>query len=109
LDGYNYAGLDDDRWLSFAQLFGPSYRIITRLSSKPLMIGETSSSDLGGSKAQWILGMGSALAHQFTRVRVLVWFQRVKETDWRISSSPQALAAFRRVVRSPLFTLSGRR
>jgi hypothetical protein len=36
-------------------------------------------------------------------VRALVWFQRIKETDWRINSSPSSLAAFRAILASPLF------
>lgn len=104
LDGYNYGAVHSDVWLTFARIFGPPYSLVSRLTSKPMMIAETSSSDQGGSKAEWILGMGQALASNFTRVRAIVWFQRVKEADWRINSSPQALVAFRTLVRSPLFT-----
>lgn len=107
LDGYNYASIDNDPWMSFAQIFGASYRILTHLTSKPMMIGETASTEDGGSKAQWITQMGHSLATQFRRVRVVVWFQRVKETDWRINSSASSLRAFRALVRSPLFHESG--
>jgi hypothetical protein len=41
------------------------------------------------------------------RVRVLVWFDRVKETDWRIDSSTGALEAFRRLVATPPFVGTG--
>ena len=49
-----------------------------------MMIGETASTEDGGSKARWVTAMGHALSAQFPRVRALIWFQRVKETDWRI-------------------------
>ena len=100
LDGYNYSSVDNVPWMSFKQLFGGSYAVMSRLSDRPLMIGETGCASVGGDKAQWIIGMGRALATQFRRVRALIWFQRVKETDWRVNSSPESLAAFRRVVSS---------
>jgi hypothetical protein len=102
LDGYNYAAVDGIRWYSFKQIFGASYRILSHLTAKPMMVGETGSTELGGSKAAWIRGMGQSLATTFKHVRALVWFQRIKETDWRINSSPSSLAAFRAVVASPL-------
>jgi hypothetical protein len=109
LDGYNYSSVDHVPWKTFGQVFGPSYAILTRMTSKPVMIGETASAGMGGSKAQWIRGMGRALVSDFPRVRALVWFQRVKETDWRINSSPGSLGAFRALVRSRLFSLNSER
>jgi hypothetical protein len=103
LDGYNYGPVDGDPWMTFDQIFGPSYAVLTRMTAKPVMIGETASTELGGSKAQWISGMGRVLVSDFPRVRGLIWFQRIKETDWRINSSPESLAAFRALARSPLF------
>jgi hypothetical protein len=38
---------------------------------------------------------------------VLVWFDRAKETDWRINSSTGSLEAFRRLVRGPPFAGAG--
>ena len=104
LDGYNYASIDNDVWLQFAQIFGPSYRILTRLTNKPVMIGETASTEDGGSKAQWISDLGPELRTQLPRVRALVWFQRYKETDWRINSSASSLRAFRALMHSPPFS-----
>ena len=104
LDGYNYASGDKVPWMQFSQIFGPSYRILTQTSDKPVMIGETASTEDGGRKARWISEMGHALANRFTRVRALVWFDRVKETDWRINSSSSSLQAFRTLMRSPPFS-----
>jgi hypothetical protein len=85
-------------------VFAASYKIITRLTRRPLMIAETSSAEQGGSKAAWIRAIGPTLRRNFKRVRLLVWFQRVKETDWRIDSSLASLAAFRHLVHSPPFS-----
>ncbi|HEY2771486.1 MAG TPA: glycosyl hydrolase [Solirubrobacteraceae bacterium] len=104
LDGYNYAGLIGSPWRSFGDVFGSSYRRLTRLAPKPVMIAETATSALGGNKAAWILSMAAALRSKFRKVRVLVWFDRDKETDWRVESSPESLAAFRAILASGLFS-----
>jgi hypothetical protein len=36
-------------------------------------------------------------------IRALVWFNRVKEHDWRVNSSTSAKIAFRSLVNSSLF------
>ena len=105
LDGYNGGtALLWGGWLSVSQLFGPSYGVLTALTSKPVMIGETASAEAGGDKAAWITqGLLTDLPAQFPAVRAMVWFDGVKETDWRVNSSPAALAAFRQVAASPLY------
>jgi hypothetical protein len=104
LDGYNYAAVDHIRWYSFKRIFAGSYTTLSHLSDKPMMIGETASADGGGNKAAWISGMGKALARRFHRIRALVWFDRVKETNWKVDSTRASLLAFRRVVHSFPFT-----
>jgi hypothetical protein len=104
LDGYNFAAVDGTPWRQFQQIFGPSYRILTSLTEKPVMIAETASTETGGSKAQWILNMGRSLLTSMPRVRLLVWFDRIKETNWSIDSSPSSLAAFREAMSSAPFT-----
>ncbi len=106
LDGYNWGPVHAAPWLSFAQVFEPSYLAMTALTRKPVLITETASTELGGSKAQWIGGIPSTLATLMPRVRALVWFDVDKETDWQLNSSPSSLAAFRHVIRSG--ALSGR-
>ncbi len=103
LDGYNYGAVDRVPWLSFSQIFAPSYAILERLTNKPVMIAETGSTEIGGSKANWIRQIGPALRSSLPRVHALIWFQRVKQTDWRVNSSRSALAAFRKLVASPPF------
>jgi Glycosyl hydrolase family 26 len=103
LDGYNQASVDDVQWRSFAQVFGHSYDVLRSLTKKPVMIAETASTEQGGSKSQWILEMGRSLPKRFPAVRILVWFDRLKETNWTINSSPSSLAAFRAVMRRAPF------
>ncbi len=54
LDGYNFAAVHDVSWMSFTQLFQQSYQQLTALTSKPVMITETASTEAGGNKAGWI-------------------------------------------------------
>lgn len=105
LDGYNFGASQSwSHWESFAEVFGPSYDSVTRIASKPMLIGETASSELGGEKATWITqGLLADAPYRFPRLRAVVWFDENKETDWRINSSPASLAAFRTVAASPIY------
>jgi beta-mannanase len=96
LDGYNWGNrLSGGVWQDFTEIFSAGYDTLTSLSDKPVMIAETASAEEGGSKAEWIRGMARALPSRFPRIETLVWFDTDKERDWRISSSPRSLEAFR--------------
>ncbi len=95
LDGYNWGSVRPEiGWKSFAQIFLPSVRAMTALTTRPLYIGEVASTQRGGNKAQWIADMFVTLAH-WPQIRGFVWFNWNKETDWRLNSSTQSLDAFR--------------
>ena len=52
LDGYNWGTSGAaPTWQRLAQVFSSSYKPITQLSAKPVIIAETSSSETGGDKA----------------------------------------------------------
>jgi hypothetical protein len=105
LDGYNYGPSLGDPWTSLLNVFQGSYKAITALTSKPLMIAETASAEAGGSKASWIIrAFLTDIPNSLPRVRAVVWFNRVKETDWRVNSSAASLAAWKMVVASPLYS-----
>jgi hypothetical protein len=104
LDGYNWGPVKDSPWLTFAQIFRPSYEALTRLTSKPIFITETASTELGGNKAAWITGIQAALASSMPRVRALIWFDLSKETNWTVNSSTSSLHAFQALAQSGTFT-----
>jgi hypothetical protein len=109
LDGYNWGasqpGDPYKHWLSFADIFGPSYDALTALTSKPVMIAEVASTELGGDKAAWMThGLLTDLPARFPRVRMVIWFDENKETDWRVDSSATSLASYRAIARAPLYT-----
>jgi len=104
LDGYNWGLVHKSSWMTFGQVFQSSYDAMTRLTSRPLMITETASTELGGSKAAWISEIPRTLSTGMPRVHALVWFDVEKETDWSFASSPSSLSAFRELVGSGAFT-----
>jgi beta-mannanase len=103
LDGYNN-GSQLGYWQSFTSVFAKSYSELTGLTDKPMMIAETASAEQGGSKAAWIESIPQVIAATMPRVRALIWFDRDKETDWRVNSSASSLAAFQGVVQSGFFS-----
>jgi Glycosyl hydrolase family 26 len=101
LDGYNWGTSKGwNGWQSLYDTFKGSVDKIAALTSKPLMIAETASTELGGDKAAWITTGFASLLTALPRVRAVVWFDKKKETDWRVASSTQSLNAFRAVATS---------
>jgi hypothetical protein len=100
LDGYNWGSLD--AWQTYSQVFGPSYDVLCALDpAKPVMIAETASTESGGNKATWITSAFTReIPARTPRVKIVVWFDVNKETDWRVESSAQSLDAFRGVATS---------
>ena len=99
-------------WRSFAQLFDGSYRMVTAICDKPMMIAELGVTEQGAprgqSKAQWIASAFlQEIPNRYPRVKLVNYFFRDKtdmgESNFRFDSSPAALSAFRRVVASPLY------
>jgi beta-mannanase len=101
LSNYNWGNYHRDgfatQWTTFSALFDDSIRQLAAISTRPLWIAETGSSDKGGDKAGWI---ADALAQVSRRTDIagLMWFDQVDEgadVDWRIESQPAATAAWR--------------
>jgi hypothetical protein len=110
LDGYNKGG---SQWISFSSIFGTSYnRLLQVAPTKPIMIGETSSEENGGSKASWITNALSSLPSSFPQIKALVWFNwRITENGyswpWQIESSSSAQTAFANAIASPYYNTGG--
>lgn len=95
LDGYNWGtSRDDEQWRSPEEIFGLGLEQVGQLSpDKPILIGETASAEMGGSKAEWITELVAYLAAQ-PQVEGFVWFDYQKEAPWRITSSEASRRAF---------------
>jgi hypothetical protein len=102
IDAYNF----DQPWLTFDQLVGPTYQEITATlaPSKPMIVGETASTESGGSKAGWITAMFSDLQNNYPRIRGVLWMENnVDGDDWPIESSASATAAFAAGISNPRY------
>jgi mannan endo-1,4-beta-mannosidase len=108
LDGYNWGSNNGGSWQSAQEVFGASYAAVTQMSSKPVIITETSSSEAGGDKAAWIRNaFMTEIPQKFPRVSAVVWFDRSQEDDWRINSSQSSLEAYRAVVNCSIYGGTG--
>jgi hypothetical protein len=105
LDGYNW-GSYYDTWDSFDDIYASSYRAMTKLSDKPIMVAEFASNESGGDKAAWIRdALSRSTLERYPRIHAYNWFNINKETDWRVDSSSATLSAFRSMIQTPLFDL----
>jgi len=95
LDGYNWG--TSQSWSSWQEpeaLFGDGITQLRQLApGTPIMIAETASSEIGGSKPQWISNLFRYVSAQQDVVAV-VWFHIAKEADWRINSTTASADAF---------------
>jgi beta-mannanase len=96
LDGYNWGtGVAGRAWISPSDLFGFGLERLRAIApGKPIIIAETASSEVGGSKAAWDTDLVAFLQAQ-PDVVAFVWFDMDKEADWRIGSSASSTTAFR--------------
>ena len=99
LDGYNWGAnpVRPSGWMSFNELFQSTYDEITETiaPSKPLIVSEVGSTEVGGSKAAWIADALKSATTEYPQLRGLLWFEKYDDgMDWPIETSPQAAAAF---------------
>jgi mannan endo-1,4-beta-mannosidase len=98
-DGYNRGTnpVAPEGWKSFSQVYKSSYNAIagTIAPSKPLMVGEVASSEIGGSKSAWIKDMLVKVPTEFPKIRALLYFDKYDSSmDWPLETSTSALSAF---------------
>ncbi|MBN3032840.1 MAG: hypothetical protein JW873_01970 [Candidatus Saganbacteria bacterium] len=105
-DGYNWGTTQSwSDWQAFKYLFRDQARRARQLwPDKPIMIAEFAAAEQGGDKAAWIKELPQYLKTSMRNIDAITWFDVRKETDWRIDSSPQALAAFKQIMKDPLFS-----
>lgn len=111
INGYNWGTLYNtpswtSTWQSFEDVIKHSYDVAVANTSKPVVIAETATTEVGGNaqnggKGQWIRDAFAVLPTRFPRVEMLTWFNINKETDWRVESSASSLEGFRNAVKGP--------
>jgi hypothetical protein len=69
------------------------------------MVGEFGAQERDpGEKAQWLTEAREALKTQFPGIKAVLYFDANKDYDWRVSTSPQTLAAYRDMANDAWFT-----
>ncbi len=93
MDGYNW-GTDPAGhalgWQTFDEVFHQAYQAILAIApTKPMMIGEVGSVELGGSKAGWITDMLSTqLPNNYPQVKAVAYFdENMGDGNWPLESS----------------------
>jgi mannan endo-1,4-beta-mannosidase len=105
LDGYNSGTGEGGKWESMSSVFAESYRTLARLSSRPILITETGSVSVGGSRARWLEdGLLDTVPEQFPRVRAVILFDQDTDHGWKITPDTAAASALRVVARSPEYS-----
>ena len=97
IDGYNWGKSQSwSSWKSFAQVFDDANKALANID-KPLFIAEISSSEKGGSKAEWIADMFEHFRTDYSRVFAVMWFSQSKdyEGDWALNTSQAAVDAWK--------------
>jgi len=108
-DGYNWGTTQSwSDWQVLKYLFRDQVRRAHKLwPGKPIMIAEFASTEQGGDKAAWIKELPEYLKTSMRDIDLIIWFDVKKETDWRVDSSGKSLAAFKQIMKDPLFLSSG--
>ena len=108
-DGYNWGTTQSwSQWTAFKYMFRDQARLARKLwPTKPIMIAEFGCAEQGGDKAAWIKEIPGYLKTSMRHIDAIIWFDIKKETDWRINSSEKSLAAFRQIMKDPIFSSSG--
>ncbi|MEU6063014.1 MULTISPECIES: glycoside hydrolase family 26 protein [Streptomyces] len=86
---------------TFDTLYGPTRRQVAAFTDKPVLISETSA-EPGERRRADVRGLLQGVA-QDDDVIGFLWFNIPKRADWRIQSSPLALAEFKRLIADDAF------
>jgi beta-mannanase len=109
MDGYNW--YPKDPWggvrpyQDFDTAFKPLYDRLVTIATKPIAISEMASGEFTHgqtTKADWIVETFTRMK-SYPALKLYSWFNIRKELDWRVNSTPEALAAFRRMMADPFF------
>jgi hypothetical protein len=112
-DGFNWALRGE--WHSFTEIVDNTYEEMAKLTSRPMIVGETGSSESGGDKAAWVASALRREIPKLRRIRAVVWFDAKfggvgeggeGELDAEVNSSPASLRAFRAAIASPRYDLT---
>lgn len=109
IDGYNWGNSHSwSGWASFSGVFTNSYKELTALTKKPVMLSEVNSAPTGGDKAAWLHDMLSEqIPRHFPQIRAIIFFNENKSdgesVDWRMEKSDEYTKVLQEDLRKPLY------
>jgi hypothetical protein len=114
---YNWGTFGGKNWAEMYALYRPMVIDLTSISSKPIIVAETGSTDLGGDKAAWIRDGYREVHERLPQISGIVYLNAdlrdLGHPDWRLASPAAALAAYAEIAALPEFSatsvFSGRR
>jgi beta-mannanase len=113
LDGYNWGKTQTwSSWQSFETVFSSSYRKLTRIAtSKPVMLAEVNTTDVGGNKAVWLQDMfATVTSSRFSQVQAIVFYNEDRsaseQVNWRLDESPIYMQTVAQALKNQVFTSS---
>lgn len=114
MDSYNWGlnPLQPDRWFTPEHAYDPTLERLKEIApGKPVCICETSSTEYGGNKADWIREVLTNYLPQHPEIKAYLWFNwnmawDAGRRDWPIETSAPAQAAFRDGIQSSYYRAS---
>lgn len=103
-----YASMGGRPYRDFGTIFDAFYRFGTE-HGKPLMIGEFGVMERApGEKAAWLASVAALLPRDYPQIKAILYFDSRRMdgavlNDWLLTSSPQAMAAFRQLASNRYF------
>lgn len=105
-DGYNWG---DGNRKTFDEIFSVIYSTFESYG-KPLMIGEFSSTEDGGNKANWIADAFTKIKSNYPEIKSFNWFNiekyeasAGKTVNWKVDSSDKSKNTFKDAIRDSYF------
>jgi hypothetical protein len=95
---YNWGTFGGKNWNEMYDLYRPLVVDLTAISSKPIMVAETGSTDLGGDKVAWIRDGYREVHERLPEISAIVYLNADLTSDghpdWRLASPAGALSAY---------------
>jgi beta-mannanase len=103
LSGY-YGTAGTQSYRSPDAIFNATIADLRGFTAKPLVITETGATDSAGLKAQWIRDFFRYLP-KHPDIIGFIWYEAVRETDWRVAASRLASSTFAEGVADPRYAV----
>lgn len=85
-----------------ADVFNLTLNELKTFSHRPIVITETGATNVDGRRTEWVGDFFDYLP-QHPEIIGFIWYEAVKETDWRINQTPESAKAFGTEAKAALY------